>query len=495
MERITQLITYFKTTSHKFKLISAALALSALYLKYRDNRPDKTIPYAHYDFPIFGNMLFTIYQIITKEEGMGSLLEDIRKYGKFWFHLPTVGVQLFFSDPPTIKMVLEDLETFNMSPVRRDIMYEVLGNGIFLSNGESWAHQRNLAKPIFSVSSRQEMFDVYHKCAKNLVAILNEEVKNKTTIELQQLFKRFTLDTFCEIGFGCTINSLKKPIEFSTTFDWLLKEVDDRLIFPWRKVFFAATWKEHIDKIEQFITGIIEERKREGWKGKGDFLSVLLEMEEKKEITGVTPKFLRDQVINFTIAGRDTTAVLLSATFYYLALHPDVDQKVRREIEEIVGNEEVTMQHTKELKYLQNVLNESLRLFPPAVPFNSRITTRPVVLPNGARLPQGTQVVYSPYCVHRLKEYWGEDAEQFVPERWEKPDILKHPYQYVPFQKGPRICLGMNMAHEEAKACISILYQNGFKFELVAPKGPMMYTGVAIMLSKEGILMNVQNLI
>uniref|UniRef100_A0A6B2L318 Cytochrome P450 n=1 Tax=Arcella intermedia TaxID=1963864 RepID=A0A6B2L318_9EUKA len=465
--------------------------MATLYLKLRDNRPDKSIPLAHYDLPIFGNLLYYIYQALKKTI-LTQMLNDIRKYGQYWIVLPNIGMQFFYSDPASIKEVLEDLDTYEMSPVRKSMFSEIFGNGIFMSSGDEWAYQRNLAKPIFSLTSRQDMFDVYHKCAHNLVELLEETARVKDNkVELQQLFKRFTLDTFCEIGFGCTFNSLKKPVEFSLTFDWLFSSVDGRILYPWKRILHAHAWRTEMAKLERYIEKIIEERRRDGWEGRGDFLSVLLEMEARKEITGVSSKFLRDQVVNFMVAGRDTTAILLSATFYFLSLHPEVDQKVRKEIAEVVGDNPVSMKHTKELKYLQNVLNESLRLHPPAVLFNPRITTKPVVLPNGARLPKGTQVVYSPFFVHRLKEYWGEDAEEFVPERWENPNVLKHFYQFVPFQKGPRICLGMNMAYEEAKACISILYQSGFQFSLVDTK-PKSYSGLAILLFNEGVTMNVQ---
>uniref|UniRef100_A0A6B2L774 Cytochrome P450 n=1 Tax=Arcella intermedia TaxID=1963864 RepID=A0A6B2L774_9EUKA len=332
------------------------------------------------------------------------------------------------------------------------------------------------------------MMEVYHRCAENLIPVLENHFQTSQPLELQEIFKRFTLDTFGEIGFGYKVNSLKAPVLFSETFDWLQLETDYRLLYPWRRIFCNGIWKSNLNILESFVVKIIEERKKEGWEGKKDFLSKLLEMEANQEITGVTPKFLRDQVVNFLVAGRDTTAILLASTFYFLSLNPDVDAKVREEIARVVGNEKFDMKHSKHLRYLQNVINESLRLFPPAVPFNSRVATKDVVLPNKVRVTKGTLVMYTPYIVHRLKEYWGNDAEQFRPERWDDPNVLKHNYQYIPFQKGPRICLGMNMAQEEAKCCISILYQHGFRFELISPRpSDMTLVGAAILSSKEGI--------
>uniref|UniRef100_A0A6B2L626 Cytochrome P450 n=1 Tax=Arcella intermedia TaxID=1963864 RepID=A0A6B2L626_9EUKA len=389
---------------------------------------------------------------------------------------------------------MDDLDSFALPPSRSLLLGEVFGEGIFLSNGESWEYQRGLAKPVFNLPSRTEMFGIYHKAGRDLLRVLEEAAGSGEVLELQQLFKRFTLDTFGEIGFGYPINSLIKPIQFSSSFDWIFKEVDDRIKFPWRKITQARQWRYHLGVIENFIRELIEERRKEGWEGKMDFLSRLLEMESRKEITGVTGKFLRDQVMNFMIAGRDTTAVLLAATFYYLLQAPECEEKVAREIEEVVGKEVVTMNHTKELRYLKNVLDEALRLFPPAVPVNSRICLKDVELPNKVKIRKGGYVSYSPFVVHRLKEFWGEDADEFKPERWEDKDILKHPYQFVPFQKGPRQCLGMNMAYEEAKCCIAILYQSGFRFKLLNKENPLLHNMAAILTARNGINVKVQKI-
>jgi len=145
----------------------------------------------------------------------------------------------------------------------------------------------------------------------------------------------------------------------------------------------------------------------------------------------------------------------------------------------------------KNLKYLQMVLDESLRLLPPAVPFNAKYATRDAVLPNGAKVKKGNTITYSPYFVHRLKEYWGDDSEEFCPSRWENPGLIKHPYQFVPFQKGPRICLGMNMAYEEAKCCLVMMFQNGIHFKLV-PNQKLTYMSSAVLFSKYGMFMEVE---
>jgi len=242
--------------------------------------------------------------------------------------------------------------------------------------------------------------------------------------------------------------------------------------------------------LDDFVYKIIRERTEEGFEEKSDFLSRLLRMKKREEDV-ITNKLVRDQLMNFFLAGRDTTAVLIAWTCYLLAKHPDVEKKLREEILSVVGQEKPTMKHTKQLKFLQMVIEESLRLYPPAVPSNVKLVTRDTVLPNGARVKKGDNIAYSPYIVHRLKEYWGDDSEEFRPSRWENPDIIKHPYQFVPFQKGPRICLGMNMAYEEAKCCLIMMFQNGIHFKLV-PNQKITLLPNAILSSEGGIWMEVE---
>lgn len=179
------------------------------------------------------------------------------------------------------------------------------------------------------------------------------------------------------------------------------------------------------------------------------------------------PKMLRDNMLNILLAGRDTTASLLSSTFYYLARHPDVFSRLRREIVEAFGDSrnprEITQTKLKDISYLRYVLNESklqptrtfkhpanrtaLRLQPP-VPVNFRVATKDTSLPVGGGadkqspiyIKKGAMCAYNVFAMHRRTDLWGKDARSFRPERWE--ENAKHGWEYLPFNGGPRICLG-----------------------------------------------------
>ena len=174
-------------------------------------------------------------------------------------------------------------------------------------------------------------------------------------------------------------------------------------------------------------------------------------------------KVLRDQLLNILVAGRDTTAGLLSFVFFELARNPRVFAKLREEVEEKFGVgedarvEEISFESLKLCEYLKAVLNECLRLYP-SVPQNFRVATKNTTLPRGGGsdgmspilVRKGQTVMYSVYVTHRDTKVYGKDADEFRPERWFEPETRKLGWSFVPFNGGPRICLGQQFALTEA---------------------------------------------
>ncbi|KAL1968547.1 hypothetical protein VTN77DRAFT_1757 [Rasamsonia byssochlamydoides] len=190
------------------------------------------------------------------------------------------------------------------------------------------------------------------------------------------------------------------------------------------------------------------------------------------------PIELRSQLIHILLAGRDTTAGLLGWTCWNLARHPAVFHKLRTTILETFGTydrpHDITFERLKSCSYLQYTLNETLRLYP-SVPLNSRQATRDTSLPCGGGpdgtsrvyIKKGEQVGYSVYVMHRRKDLWGDDAEQFVPERWAG---RRTGWEYLPFNGGPRICLGQQFALTEAGYVLTRLIQKFDRMEPCQPK-------------------------
>jgi cytochrome P450 len=184
------------------------------------------------------------------------------------------------------------------------------------------------------------------------------------------------------------------------------------------------------------------------------------------------PIELRSQLLNILLAGRDTTAGLLGWTFYTLVRHPEIHAKLRAIILDRFGTysqpHSITFANLKSCTYLQHVLNEILRLYP-NVPLNSRRSVRDTTLPRGGGpdgkspiyIPKSTEINYSVHIMHHRKDVWGEDVEDFKPDRWEGKKVG---WDYLPFNGGPRICLGQQFALTEAGYVIVRLMQ---RFEVL----------------------------
>jgi cytochrome P450 len=187
----------------------------------------------------------------------------------------------------------------------------------------------------------------------------------------------------------------------------------------------------------------------------------------RKRGQDLSEDFLRDLVLNFLIAGRDTTAQALSWTMYCLCTHPAVEAKARREVIEVCGVRGPAYEDMTQLPYLQAVLSEALRLYP-SVPMDAKIATNDDVLPDGTFVPRGTVVMYDIYAMGRDTAIWGDDAEKFRPERWLEMNEAPGNYKYPVFNAGPRECLGRRLALVEMKTCLAMLLP-ALKLKLAVP--------------------------
>lgn len=212
------------------------------------------------------------------------------------------------------------------------------------------------------------------------------------------------------------------------------------------------TWHKMVKKVHGFADELIQQAIEEVNSGKISekhryvFLYSLLDQTRD-------PYTLRSELLNILLAGRDTTAGLLTNTWHVLSKRPDIWAKLKDEVDGL-GGERPDYHSIKEMRYLKWVLNESLRLMP-LVPGNSRQAIRDTILPLGGGpdgkspmlIPKGWTIGYSPWSMHRREDFYGPDSLEFKPERWEN---LRPGWEYLPFNGGPRICVGQQYALMEA---------------------------------------------
>jgi cytochrome P450 len=416
-----------------------------------------------------------------------------------WKVLHLKGMSI--ADPECLKHVLQtNFKNYIKGDYFVSIVGPFFGKGIFAVNGKEWLSQRTTAKPLFRTESLKSMVPTFIKGAHIVLQKLEEAASSSTAIDVQDLFFRYTLDSIGLIGFGHDIGSLHQPVEFSKWFDFAQAEIDRRGDNPIRKYFIYKELDETLKKMDDFVYGIIRERRRQyaddalkqqqQQRPSSDLLSRFLALTDEHG-QPFPDSYLRDILINFFIAGRDTTALLLTWTFYLLSQHPQELQKVEEEVEKVVGGGLPTYEHIHNMPFLQAVQKETLRLYPP-VPCNLKEAVEDDFLPNGYFVPAGTHVQFNAYTVHRSKKLWGADAEEFRPSRWLEDDFEKkiHPFQYFPFHAGPRLCLGMNMAYIEARILTCMIVQR-FRLRL-RPGHPVAVKKAITMPARHGMQMLVE---
>ncbi|KAI0944226.1 hypothetical protein AcW1_001983 [Taiwanofungus camphoratus] len=408
--------------------------------------------------------------------------------------------RLFTSEPEHIKAILAtDFAGFEKGPNFRNQMGSLLGTGVFNSDGEMWKFHRAMTRPFFS-RDRVSHFDIFDRHVEDAFKQMRSRFQEGYAVDWQDLVSRFTLDSATEFLFGQDVRSLSAGLPYPPTASALARvspgthpangfarafiNAQTACVLRSR---FASTWplfefwedkvKAHMRAIDDFIAPILsnalEKRKKRGTgeaKEEVDDDETLLE-----HLVKLTddPKVLKDETLNILIAGRDTTAATLTFSVYKLAQHPDVLQRLREEILAKVGpSRRPTYDDIRDMKYLRAVINETLRLYP-SVPFNLRSTTNAAIWPSkipGGKpfyIPASTRVQYSVFVMHRRKDLWGPDALDFDPGRFMDERVQKYltpnPFIFLPFNAGPRICLGQQVR------LIRIGLRGEHQFNLVFP--------------------------
>jgi len=207
------------------------------------------------------------------------------------------------------------------------------------------------------------------------------------------------------------------------------------------------------EQLSRYIYRIISER-REKDDDSGDLLSMLLQARDD-DGRGMTDEQLRDEVMTLFLAGHETTALMLSWTFYLLARNPDVETRLQAELQTVLAGREPSTSDLPSLRYAEAVIKESLRLYPPAWAFGRQASADCQI--GGYRVPKGRQVFFFPWVIHRDPRYF-PDPQEFRPERWLGENIRELPkYAYLPFGGGPRVCIGNAFAMMEGTLVLAAI--------------------------------------
>ncbi|TPX41345.1 hypothetical protein SeLEV6574_g06139 [Synchytrium endobioticum] len=468
------------------------------YIKYYDHaygsRKRTDLPNLPGAVPLWGNLPDLAKHIGDRLEWR---LENMETLGKIFYVTQPGRSTIMDHDVRDVQHILSDPYNYVKGPLISYNAREFLGHGIFAVDADEWKIQRKTAANIFTVSNfRTNFMSMFLDESVLLVEHLTHAHKSGAIIDLQDLLLRSTLDSFALLAMGKSVGAIEMKghigkdgiyfmpnVAFMEAFDNLNEYTLRRNFKPmWiitdrvNGIYYKMqTWKKYLD---DFAAEVIREKRDKMADGKQvgnmrlDLLDFFME-NGSDDGCARSDEYLRDVVINFILAGRDTTAQTLSWCFWRLAQNKREFDRVRQEIHLVLGNDQVTYDKLKDLKYCLAVFMESLRLHA-NVPTGRKQAVKDDILPSGTKVHKGDFIEWSSWVMARETELWGEDAREWKPERWidKNGSVIKpSPFVYPQFNAGPRICLGMNMAQQEA-VVFMVAIARKFDLELVLEDMP-----------------------
>ncbi|KAH8829995.1 cytochrome P450 [Flagelloscypha sp. PMI_526] len=448
-----------------------------------------------------GNIVPVASFLIKGKTGyLGEEVDEIFKERGNIFNLRALFQnRIFFNEPEYIKTVLAtNFHEYEKGNQVRSVFEGLLGEGIFSTDGEVWKFHRGLTRPFFAREriSDFENFQVHaDQAIEKLRARLGEGPR-------RPLYSRYSNS----VSFARDMHSLDSPLpyphntpfknpadstsRFLNAFNEAQLKTANRIILGdmWP---LAEFWEDTVAKQMSVIHGYLEPIIQDALRRKEEKQMSEIQNEKDNEATLIDflvektsdPKLIRDEVLSILIAGRDTTATTLSLIIYQLAQHPEIVTRLRQEILDKVGpSREPTMEDFRDMKYLRAVCNETLRLYP-VVPFNFKEALKPQIVPNASDpnakpwyFPANTRVGYAIVALHRRKDLWGPDALEFDPNRFLDERLgnylTPNPFIFLPFNAGPRICVGQQFAYHEMSYFLVRLLQQFTSISLALDSQP-----------------------
>ncbi|KAJ1272336.1 hypothetical protein BS78_06G194000 [Paspalum vaginatum] len=471
-------------------LLALFLALLlALYIARRRHGGGKKRNYP----PVAGTIF---HQLLNFGRLVEYHTELSRRYRTFRMLTPTCNY-VYTVEPANVEYILKtNFGNYGKGVMTHGVLEDLLGDGIFNVDGAMWRHQRKVASHEFSTRVLRDYSSaVFRSTAAELAGIVMVRAAAAAgeRLDIADLLMRSTLDSIFKVGFGVNLGSLsggssEEAAAFARAFD----DASEQLLYrffdlSWKakrllNISSEAAMKRSVRTINDFVYGVIEKkiermgRDQQEFAKKEDILSRFL-LERERDPGCFDNKYLRDIILNFVIAGRDTTAGTLSWFLYVLCRNQHIQDRIEREVRAATtGGRDAGVQELvacltddaiSKMQYLHAALTETLRLYP-AVPIDVKYCFSDDTLPDGYAVKKGDMVNYQPYPMGRMKFLWGADAEEFRPERWLDDGgvfVPESPFKFTAFQAGPRICLGKEFAYRQMKIFAAVLLYF-FRFEM-----------------------------
>ena len=456
-------------------LAGAAIALALYYyiiegLKFFEK---SGIPYLKPNI-LVGNMGAMVLKRRSMAEQVKWLYDSYPEAKYFGFHDFTLP-SIILRDPEIIKFVtVKNFDNFvNHTMFVDENLDPFFGKNLFGLQNDSWRDMRSILSPSFTSSKMKGMFDLVSKCGIKFAEHLATRPQ-PNEVELKDNFTRYTMDVIASAAFGISVDSLKEPNnEFyvmgleATTFDYL-RTMKVFLFKVAPKLMSLLRIRVVSNEVSKFFTHIISStvkvREAEG-KSRTDMIQLMMQARDSGKAPNMSMEDMTAQAFIFFFGGFDTTSTAMSFSTYEIAINPQIQEKLHQEIDAVLEacDGKLTWEALQGMHYLEAVVNESLRKYPPAV-VTDRVCNKEIELPPA--VPGGRPYLIRPgticwlpyYGLHHDPQYF-KDPDNFDPERFIDPDTGKNrePHGFLPFGSGPRFCIGQRFALMEVKLAIFYL--------------------------------------
>lgn len=398
-------------------------------------------------------------------DSTGFLLRVASEYPRIaYFRLGPYRVYLV-SDPDLIQDVLiTQKDKIHKGKLDKQILSKFLGKGILTSDGDFHRQQRKLVQPAFHSKRIENYAEVMVEYTNRLMNAWGDGAAVNMEHAMTELTLHIVAKTLfdAEVTDGQTVEQVGEAIinlqhisngEYKTGMS----------IPQWLPTPRNRKRGRAIVALNNLLLPIIEERRKSN-EDKGDLLSMLLLAQDEQTGSSMSDQQVRDEAVTLFAAGHETTSNALTWTWYLLSQHPAVEATLHEELDRVLGGRAPSLADLKHLPYVEMVIKEAMRLYPPAWILNGRTPAEPITV-DGYPIQPGNFIWISPYVMHHLPQYYPQ-PEQFQPERWTAEVEKALPrYAYLPFGGGPRVCIGNSFAMMEARLIVAAVAQR-YRFSL-----------------------------
>ena len=426
-----------------------------------------------------------------KRDPLGTMQALQRAYGDVMYSPLLNTPSYLLSHPDHVQYVLQaNHRNYRQSRSREKLRW-ALGNGLLTNDGESWLKQRRLMQPAFHRKRIAHFGETITNETQELLAQWQARASQEKPLDISSEMMRLTLAIVSRTMFGATVAQDVEELGPAIT---VVQEETYRRQFV---LFDLPEWvplpqlrraRQAFRTIERVVTRIVEERRRTDAPEHNDLLAMLLNAKDADTGEPMDDTQLRDEVRTVFLAGHETTANALTWTWYLLACNPDSAKKLRSELARVLGGRVPTVDDLPQLAYTKMVIEESMRLLPPAWTMSREAIADDEI--DGYRIPSGSTVVLSQFITQRHPDFW-EDPEKFEPERFTPERVhQRHRFAYFPFGGGPRFCIGSNFAMLEAQLVLATIAQ---RYELDLVRGhPVQPEPLITLRPKYGLVMTLR---